>query len=74
MKTSDAVSHFGSRSALARALGISRAAVAQWGCFVPKGRAYEIHVLTGGALEVRDSDYPLRTGVAGAAEKVVSTY
>lgn len=51
MKTNYAVEYFGSKVALARALGIHKAAVSQWGENVPKGRAYQIEVLTGGALK-----------------------
>ncbi len=42
MKTKDAIQEFGSQAALARALGISRAAVAKWGDDVPRLREYEI--------------------------------
>jgi len=52
MKTQDAVNHFGGRSALAKALDISYAAVAQWGEYVPKSRQYELWAMTGGALAV----------------------
>lgn len=52
MKTEDAIKHFGTQSALAAALGISKQAVGQWGDTVPKGRAYQLQVITGGALSV----------------------
>ena len=51
MKTESAVKHFGSKAALADALGIKRSAVSQWGDTIPQGRAYQIEVLTGGALK-----------------------
>lgn len=51
MKTEEAVKHFGSKANLARALGIKRQAVVQWGEYVPLGRAYQIQVLTGGKLK-----------------------
>ena len=51
MKTNYAVEYFGSKVALARALGIHKAAVSQWGDTIPQGRAYQIEVLTGGALK-----------------------
>lgn len=40
--TADAIKYFGSRANLARALGISRAAVSYWGEQVPALRAYQI--------------------------------
>ncbi|WP_406568325.1 Cro/CI family transcriptional regulator [Aeromonas caviae] len=51
MKTESAVKHFGSKAAIADALGIKRSAVSQWGDTIPQGRAYQIEVLTGGALK-----------------------
>jgi hypothetical protein len=53
MKTSDAIQHFGSAANLARALGITRAAVSLWGERPPLGRQYELEVLTGGALKAQ---------------------
>jgi DNA-binding transcriptional regulator YdaS (Cro superfamily) len=50
MKTADAIKYFGTRTALAKALGISKQAVAQWGETVPEGRAYQLQVITGGQL------------------------
>lgn len=61
MKTDQAVRHFGSVTALARALGISHQAVCQWGDDVPELRAYQIERLTDGALaavEASVSDAP----------------
>lgn len=54
MKTKDATKFFGGTKALAKALGISSSAVSQWGEFVPKGRAYEIQILTNNKLVVGD--------------------
>ncbi|GJA55288.1 hypothetical protein KAM348_27110 [Aeromonas caviae] len=51
MKTNHAVEYFGSKVALAIAIGIHKAAVSQWGENVPKGRAYQLEVLTGGKLK-----------------------
>ncbi len=51
MKKADAISYFNSAAALAKALKISEAAISQWGQNVPQGRAYQIEVLTGGALK-----------------------
>jgi DNA-binding transcriptional regulator YdaS (Cro superfamily) len=55
MKTNHAVKYFGSKAALARALGINKGAVSQWGERVPKGRAYQIEVMTGGRLKADPS-------------------
>lgn len=53
MKTADAIRHFGTQSALAKALGISKQAIAQWGERVPEGRAYQLQVITGGQLSAK---------------------
>lgn len=54
MLTKDAVAHFKGRSKLAKELGISPAAVSQWGEHVPKARQYQLQVLSDGALKVAD--------------------
>lgn len=51
MKKQDVINHFGGVSKTARALGINRATVSCWGSTIPKGRAYQIEVLTGGKLK-----------------------
>jgi DNA-binding transcriptional regulator YdaS (Cro superfamily) len=61
-----AVAHFGTALALARALGIASASVSEWGEVVPKGRAYELQVMTGGVLRVDTSLYPPRKNSAAA--------
>lgn len=50
MKTSDAIEHFGSKSALAAALGIKPPSVYDWGDEVPLGRQFQIELITEGAL------------------------
>ena len=55
MKTKSAVEYFGTKVAIADALGIKKSAVSQWGQNVPKGRAYQIEVLTGGKLKAAPS-------------------
>lgn len=57
MRVSDAVKHFGTQQKVAEALGITKAAVSGWGELVPKGRAYELQILTGGALDAGAEDY-----------------
>ncbi|MGU5865580.1 Cro/CI family transcriptional regulator [Aeromonas caviae] len=51
MNKSDVLSYFGGVAATAKALGISHVAVSKWGNTIPQGRAYQIEVLTGGALK-----------------------
>jgi DNA-binding transcriptional regulator YdaS (Cro superfamily) len=51
MRKSDAIQHFGSATAVAKALGIGKAFVSKWGDEVPQRYAYEIERLTHGALE-----------------------
>lgn len=63
MKTADAIKYFGGVIKLAAALDINRTAVYQWGDTVPKGRAYEIEVLTKGALKAVE-DKPQSTAAA----------
>lgn len=46
MTTSDAVSHFGSATKLARALGIKPAAVSQWGEYPPLLRQFQIELVS----------------------------
>ena len=57
MLKTDAVKHFGSASALARALGIALPSVSEWGDIIPEGRAYQLQVITAGALRVDPSWY-----------------
>lgn len=38
--------------AVARALGITRQAVEQWGEVIPEGAAYKLQIITGGRLQV----------------------
>lgn len=58
MKKQDAVSHFGSQSAIARALNISKQAVHHWGEFVPPANAIVLERITDGALKYRPENYP----------------
>lgn len=51
MKKNEAISHFGSQAALARALGVHRAAVNAWGDHIPIGRQYQLEILTNGQLK-----------------------
>lgn len=58
MKTELAVDYFGTKAAIADALGIKRSAVSQWGETIPKGRAYQIEVLTDGKLKADSRSAP----------------
>ncbi len=50
MKKSQAIEHFGSVTALAKALGVTDEAVRQW-IEVPALRQYQLEHLTGGSLK-----------------------
>jgi DNA-binding transcriptional regulator YdaS (Cro superfamily) len=50
MRTTQAVKHFGSVSALARALGIERASIYSWRATVPPLRQIQIERITAGKL------------------------
>ncbi|WP_421238510.1 Cro/CI family transcriptional regulator [Aeromonas enteropelogenes] len=58
MKKKDAIDHFGGTNKLAQALGCKPQAISQWSDFVPKGRAYQIEVLTGGKLKADSRSTP----------------
>lgn len=51
MKTKDVASYFGSKTKLARALGIKPSAVTMWGENVPESRQYQIQVLSKGKFK-----------------------
>lgn len=59
MEAKTAIQYFGSQTKLARALGISDAAVARWkrDGRVPRGKAFELQLLTGGELLVDPGIY-----------------
>ena len=50
MKVSAAVNYFGSKSEIARRLGITRQAVSKWGELVPRGWAFELTAISSGVL------------------------
>ncbi|ELY4379359.1 helix-turn-helix domain-containing protein [Cronobacter sakazakii] len=56
MYTKSVISHFGSKAAIARALGISQVAVTRWGATVPEKRAARLDHLTNGELKY-DPDF-----------------
>lgn len=50
MRKVDAIKHFGSQGAIARELGLGKAAVSKWPEKVPRPWAAELHLRTDGAL------------------------
>lgn len=58
MNTKEVIAHFGSKSATARALGITRSAISQWGELVPLATAARLERITNGALELDLNAYP----------------
>lgn len=57
MLTSDVIRHFGSKVAVAQAIGISRSAVGQWGDRVPPLSAAKIARATRGKLKFDPAEY-----------------
>ena len=55
MKKDEVLAYFGTQVQLAKALGISQAAISKWPDQVPMLRQYQIERLTGGALKVQDT-------------------
>lgn len=52
MRKADVIAYFGDEVQTAAALEVSKQAVNMWGEIVPRGTAYEVEVITGGALKV----------------------
>ncbi|HSW34691.1 MAG TPA: Cro/CI family transcriptional regulator [Steroidobacteraceae bacterium] len=52
MRTSKAIDYFKTKSAIAKALGISGAAVSKWGDVIPVESAKALEIRTNGALRV----------------------
>ena len=61
MKTQTAIDHFGSREALADALGIGRTAT-YWGETVPALRQYQLQVITAGKLRAETASDRKKVG------------
>ncbi len=58
MKKDDVIAHFGGNQVTtAKALGITKSAVSQWGDIIPEGMAYKIQVITAGILRVDPAAY-----------------
>ncbi len=52
MKTQEVIKYYGSSKAMAQALGVSPAAVSQWGEYPPELRQHQIQNITHGKLVV----------------------
>ncbi len=57
MYKKDVIDHFGTQRAVAKALGISDAAVSQWKEVIPEKDAYRLEIVTAGALKYQESAY-----------------
>jgi len=57
MKRDDLFKHFGGALATAKAFGVTKSAVYQWGEVVPELIAYKAQVLTAGRLQVDPAAY-----------------
>ncbi|MFC3875569.1 Cro/CI family transcriptional regulator [Neisseria musculi] len=57
MRTRNVIAFYGTKIAVARALGISPSAVTQWQEMVPEKQAYRIQILTGGKLKMNPRLY-----------------
>lgn len=57
MRTEDVLAHYGSQTAAAEVLGITRAAVGQWGAIVPYISAMRLEAATSGVLEITPGAY-----------------
>lgn len=65
MRTATALQHYGTKSSIARALGITKSSVSKWGELVPPDQAKALEVLTDGALPVDWRLYgPVRRALA----------
>lgn len=53
----DAIRIYKSKTGIARALGIGKAAVSKWGTIVPRGWAAELHVISNGRLKFDQRRY-----------------
>lgn len=72
MKTEDAVRHFGTKSALARALGITKASLTSWRERVPALRAWQLSRITAGKLKFDPNEYLARPSAGIAVREARS--
>jgi DNA-binding transcriptional regulator YdaS (Cro superfamily) len=57
MRTEDVLARFGSQKAAADAIGITRAAISQWGPVVPFISALRLEAMTDGELKLEHDAY-----------------
>ena len=57
MLTKEVLKHYGSRAAVAKAIGYTRQAMYRWGKIVPEQAAYRIEQDTGGKFQVDPKVY-----------------
>lgn len=57
MLTVDAITHFSTRTEIAKQLGITGQAVSQWGDLIPPFQARRLHELSNGLLKYDPADY-----------------
>jgi hypothetical protein len=69
MTTEEALSHFGSPTALARALGIAAPSLYTWGEFPPPLRQIQLQQITGGELQANADVFEVSTKRAKALAK-----
>ncbi|HAW74927.1 MAG TPA: Cro/Cl family transcriptional regulator [Alteromonas australica] len=56
MVKKEVIEYFGSCTAIAEKLGVSKSSVSQWGEIIPPLRAYQIERLTGGQLKAEEPE------------------
>lgn len=56
LRKDEVVEYFGSQRAVAEALGVSEQAISKWTEFVPRGRAWQLELMTNGKLKAKHSD------------------
>lgn len=67
MTKHEAIAYFGTQAALARALGVNRAAINGWGDKIPPGRQYQLEVITKGRLKAAPEGEPSYFPASAAA-------
>ncbi|EOH6501843.1 Cro/CI family transcriptional regulator [Salmonella enterica] len=67
MLTQDVINYFGSKTKLAKALGVSQPAVSRWGVHVPEKRAARLALMTAGQLVYDPCEYQNITKTDDAA-------
>lgn len=70
MRKDEAITFYGSQSALARALGIAQASVAGWGEYPPPKRQLQLQKITKGALKAEPGCRAQLLGVVAQKAKV----